>query len=128
MITVLFNQLRVPSGFFGIQDFPKIEAGILDFSYFKLGIRDFPYMKVGIRDFPYMKLGIRDFPYMKLGIREFPYLKLGIRDSGFSSKIRASFGIGGAMPKKPSGLKGLHQILGRDYGIEEPCWEISRLR
>ena len=25
-------------------------------------------------------------------------------------------------------FKGLHEILGRDYGIEEPCWEISRLR
>ena len=29
------------------------------------------------------------------------------------------------MPKITLGNTGLHEILGRDYGIEEPCWGSS---
>ena len=29
------------------------------------------------------------------------------------------------MPKITLGIKGLHEILSRDYGIEEPYWEPS---
>ena len=124
---MLFNQLRLPSGFFGIQDFPHLKLGIRDFPYMKLGIRDSPYMKLGIRDFPYMKLGIRDFPYLKLGLREFPYLKLGMRD--FKAKSGRVSGLDlRCDAKSPSGLRDCTKILGRDYGIEEPCCGISRLR
>ena len=67
-----------------------------------------------------MKLGIRDFPYFKLGIRDFSYLKLGIRDL----KVCA----GGVMPKITIVFTGLHEIWGRDYGIEEPYWGPSKRR
>ena len=50
----------------------------------------------------------------------------GIRDSEFKSKIGTRFGIeimfGRGMPKITLGITGLHKILGRDYGIEEPYW------
>ena len=68
--------------------------------------------------------GIRDFPYLKLGIRDFPYLKLGIRD--FKAKsgrvLRLKVCLGGGMPKITLKVTGLHEILGRDYGFEEPYW------
>ena len=51
---------------------------------------------------------------MKLGIRDFK-AKSG-RDSGL--KVCA----GGGMPKIALGITGLLEILGRDYGIEEPYW------
>ena len=58
--------------------------------------------------------GIRDIPILKLGIRDFN-AKSG-RDSGL--KVCA----GGGMPKIALGITGLLEILGRDYGIEEPYW------
>ena len=57
---------------------------------------------------------MRDFPYLKLGIRDLK-AKSG-RDSGL--KVYARDG----MPKITLGITGLHEILGRDYGIEEPYW------
>ena len=63
--------------------------------------------------------GIRDFPSLKLGIRDFT-AKSG-RDSGL--KVCA----GGGMPKIALGITGLLEILGRDYGIEEPYWGPSPL-
>ena len=62
---------------------------------------------------------IRDFPYLKLGIRDFK-VKSG-RDSGLKVYTR------GGMPKITLGITGLHEILGRDYGIEEPYWGPSIL-
>ena len=57
-------------------------------------------------------------------IRDFPCLKLGIRDfeekSGPESGLKVCTGSG--MPKITPGITGLHEILGRDYGIEEPYW------
>ena len=58
--------------------------------------------------------GILDFPYLKLGIRDLK-AKSG-RDSGLKVYAR------GGMPKITLGITGLHEILGRDYGIEEPYW------
>ena len=53
------------------------------------------------------------------GIRDFPYLKLGIRD--FKVKSGGVLGLkvcqGGEIPKITLGITGLHEILGRDYGI-----------
>ena len=63
-------------------------------------------------------------PNSFLGIRDFPYLRLGIRDnkakSGQDSGLKACAGVG--KPKITLGITGLHEILGRDYGIEEPYW------
>ena len=59
--------------------------------------------------------GIRDFPYLKLGIQDFK-AKSSRRDLGL--KVCA---VGG-MPKMTFGIPGLHEIWGRDYGIEEPYW------
>ena len=58
---------------------------------------------------PSRVFGIRDFPYLKLEIRDMK-VKCG-RDSGL--KVRAQ----GGMPKLTLGITGLHQILGRDYGM-----------
>ena len=63
---------------------------------------------------PNRLFGIRDFPYLKLGIRDFK-TKSG-RDSGLKVCL------GGGMPKITLGIMGLHNILGRDYWIEEPYW------
>ena len=63
--------------------------------------------------------GIRDFPYLKLGIRDLK-AKSG-RDSGLKVYAR------GGMPKITLGITGLHEILGRDYGIEKPYWGPSTL-
>ena len=57
-------------------------------------------------------LGIRDFPNLRLGIRDYK-AKSG-RDSGL--KVCA----GDEIPKITLGITGLHEILGRDYGIEGP--------
>ena len=58
--------------------------------------------------------GIRDFPYLKLGIWD---LKAkSAQDSGLKVYAR------GGMPKITLGITGLHEILGRDYGIEEAYW------
>ena len=54
---------------------------------------------------------------MKLGIRDLKP-KSG-RDSGLKVYAR------GGMLKITLGITGLHEILGRDYGIEEPYWEPS---
>ena len=73
--------------------------------------------------------GIRDFPNLKLGIEDFK----SMRDSGM--KVCT---VGG-MPKMTFGIPGLHEIWGRDYGIEEPyggpsmesggsTWYLSRSR
>ena len=63
-------------------------------------------------------------PNRFFGTRDFPYLKLGIRDlkavSGRYSGLKVC--LGGGMPKITHGITGLHEILGRDYGIEEPYW------
>ena len=58
-----------------------------------------------------------DFPCPMLGIRDFK-AKSG-RDSGL--KVCA----GGEIPKITFGITGLHEISGRDYEIEEPCWRPS---
>ena len=58
--------------------------------------------------------GIRDFPYLKLGIRDLK-AKSG-RDSGLKVYAR------GGMPKITLGITRLHEVLGHDYGIEEPYW------
>ena len=56
------------------------------------------------------------------GTRKFPYLTLGIRDlkakSGRVSGLKVC--LGGGMPIITLGITGLHEILSRDYGIEEP--------
>ena len=61
------------------------------------------------------------------GIQDFPYLKLGIRD--LKAKSRRDSGLkvcaGGGTPKLTLGITGLHEILSRDYGIEEPYWRPS---
>ena len=48
------------------------------------------------------------------------------RDSRFESKIGARFGIESIRERWDAkitlGITGLHEILGRDYGIEEPYW------
>ena len=59
----------------------------------------------------------RDFPDLKLGIRDFK--ENSARDSGLKVCL------GGAMPKITVGITGLREILGRDYTIEELCWEPS---
>ena len=50
-------------------------------------------------------------------------MKLGIRDlkakSGRDSRLKVCAGCG--MPQITIGITGLHEILGRDYGSEEPC-------
>ena len=60
-------------------------------------------------------------------IRDFPCLKLGIRD--FKEKLGPESGLkvctGSGMPKITPGITGLHEILGLDYGIEEPYWRPS---
>jgi len=61
------------------------------------------------------------------GSRDFLYLKLGIRDlkaeSGRVSGLKVY--LGGQIPRITLGITGLHDILGWDYGIEEPYWETS---
>ena len=63
------------------------------------------------------RTGTRDFPYLKHGIRDLK-VKLG-RVSGL--KVSA----GGGMPKISLGITRLHEILGRDNGIEEPYCELG---
>ena len=50
-------------------------------------------------------------------------MKLGIRDlkakSGRDSRLKVCAGCG--MPQITIGITGLHEILGRNYGSEEPC-------
>ena len=66
-------------------------------------------------------------PSRFFGIRDSHYLKLGIRDlkekSGRVSRLKVC--TGGGMPKITLGITGLHEILRRDFGVEEPCWEPS---
>ena len=63
---------------------------------------------------PSRVFGIGDFPYLKLEIRDMK-AKCG-RDSGLK------VGLVLASHLAPVGITGLHQILGRYYGIEEPYW------
>ena len=79
------------------------------FALYRISFRADRYRRV-----PNRFSGIRDFPSLKLGIRDFK-AKSG-RDSGL--KVCA----GGGMPKIALGITGLLEILGRDYGIEEPYW------
>ena len=113
----IFNKRRALKRFFGILDFP----------YLKLVIRDFPYLKLRIRDFPFLKLGIRIFLF-ETRDSGFSLLKLEIRDftarSGLDSWLKVC--AAGVMPKITIGFTGLHEILGRDYGIEEPYWGPSK--
>ena len=64
------------------------------------------------------------FSYLKLGIRDFPYGKQA--RSGLDSWLKVC--AAGVMPKITIGFTGLHEILGRDYGIEEPYWGPSKRR
>ena len=61
------------------------------------------------------------------GSRDFLYLKLGIRDlkaeSGRVSGLKVY--LGGGMPNITLGITGLHEVLGRDYGTDEPYREPS---
>ena len=52
---------------------------------------------------------------------------LGIRDLKAKSGrvLGLKVYVGGGMPKITLGITGLHEILGRDYGIEELCWVLS---
>ena len=65
-------------------------------------------------------------PNRFLAIRDFPYLKLGIRigESGLKSKIgqdsRLKVCARVRMPEMTLEITRLHEILGRNYGIEEP--------
>ena len=63
-----------------------------------------------------------------LGTRDFPSLKLEIRGlkakSGRDSGLKVC--LGGERPKITLRITGLHEIVGRDYGIDEPYWEPSR--
>ena len=67
-------------------------------------------------------LGILEGPQQVFGIQDFPYLKFGIWDckakSGRDSGMKVC--AGGGMPKVTLGITELHEILGRDYRIEEP--------
>ena len=58
------------------------------------------------------------------GIRDFPYVKLGIRDLKAKSGGVSGLKVwqGGEIPKITLGIAGLHETLGRDYGIEKPYW------
>ena len=58
------------------------------------------------------------------GIRDFPYLKLGIRNLKAKSGGVSGLKVwqGGEIPKITVGITGLHETLGRDYGIEKPYW------
>ena len=66
-------------------------------------------------------------PNRFLGTRDLPYLNLGIQDlkakSGRVSGLKLC--AGGGMPKLTLGITGLDEILGWDYGIEEPYWGSS---
>ena len=61
-------------------------------------------------------------PNRFFGTRDFPHLKLGIRDlkakSGRVSGLKVY--AGGEMLKITLGNRGYHEILGRNYGTEEP--------
>ena len=65
-------------------------------------------------------------PNRFLAIRDFPYLKLGIRigESGLKNKIgqdsRLKVCARVRMPEMTLEITRLHEILGRNYGIEEP--------
>ena len=63
---------------------------------------------------PSSSFGSRDFPYLKLGIRDFK------ENSGARSRLKLC--AGGRIPKITLGITGLHEISGRNYGIEEPSW------
>ena len=52
-------------------------------------------------------------PNRFFGILDFPYLRLGIRD------LKAKWA---RLPEMTLWITGLHEILGRDHGIEEPYW------
>ena len=58
------------------------------------------------------------------GTRDFPYLKLGIQNLKAKSARVSGLKVcqGGGIPKTTLGITGLQEILGRDYGIEEPYW------
>ena len=58
------------------------------------------------------------------GIQDFPYVKLGIRDLKAKSGGVSGLKVwqGGEIPKITLGIAGLHETLGRDYGIEKPYW------
>ena len=64
------------------------------------------------------------------GIRDFPHLKLGIRD--LKAKSERDLGLkvcaGGGMPKITLGITGLHEVLGRDYGTENPIGDPLRMK
>ena len=64
----------------------------------------------------------RDFRFSRF--RHFPYLNLGIRDLKAKSGrvLGLKVCLGGGMPNITLRITGLHEILGRDYGIEEPYW------
>ena len=68
-------------------------------------------------------------PNRFFGIQDFPCLKLAIRDSkaksGRDSGLKVC--LGGEMPKTTLGITGLHEISGRDHGIEEPDWGPSTI-
>ena len=113
----IFNKRRALKRFFGILDFP----------YLKLVIRDFPYLKLRIRDFPFLKLGIRIFLF-ETRDSGFSVWKLEIRDFKARSCLDSWLKVcaAGVMPKITIGFTGLHEILGRDYGIEGPYWGPSK--
>ena len=58
------------------------------------------------------------------GFRISLIFKLGIRDLKAKSEWVSGLKVclGGGMPNITLAITGLHEILGRDYGIEEPYW------
>ena len=76
------------------------------------GLGDFQKARV-----PRSSFGSRDFPYLKFGIRDFK------ENSGARSRLKLC--AGGRIPKITLGITGLHEISGRNYGIEEPSWGTS---
>ena len=76
--------------------------------------------------------GSQRVPNRFFGIRDFPYLRFGIRDCKAKSGRHSGMKVcaGGGMPKVTPGITELHEILVRDYWIEEPQgdWEGSVIR
>ena len=69
-----------------------------------------------------MSLILKTVPNRFLGTRDFLYLKLGTRDLNAKSERDSGLKVclGDEIPKITLGITGLHEISGRDYGIEEP--------
>ena len=68
---------------------------------------------------PHAPFAVERVPKRCFGILDFPYLKLGIRDLKSGQDWGLTVCPRGGMSKITIGITELHEILGRDYGIEE---------